>query len=88
VVPICILGPRLLQDGEVGIGIFPENKKLLVCVLGLRRFVGDRVRPAKLQFGEAECHKCSERTMVCSVARLAGVALVLVGIVVLRIART
>jgi len=47
-----VLGLGLLQDGNVGIGVFPEGEKILVRSFRLGGVTGKRVGPAQLQVGQ------------------------------------
>jgi hypothetical protein len=44
-----ILRLGLLQDGDVGIGVFPERKEVLVCRLAFNRIACHRVGATKLK---------------------------------------
>jgi hypothetical protein len=46
---VRVLRLGLLQDGDVGVGIFPERKEILVGGAGLRVVSRQNVRSADLQ---------------------------------------
>ena len=46
------LGLGLLQDGDIGIGVFPEREEILICSLGFDGVSGDGICAGELQVGE------------------------------------
>ena len=42
-----VLRLGLLQDGDVGIGVFREGEEVLICCATLRRVAGERVGTGK-----------------------------------------
>jgi hypothetical protein len=46
-----------LQDGNVGVGVFPEDEKILVCTLRLGGVAGQRVGASELEMGQCSSHK-------------------------------
>src|ERR1019366_5435664 len=51
-----MLGPRLLQDRDVRVGVFPQCKKILVCAAALGSVFGESVGASQSKMGE-----CSQR---------------------------
>src|SRR5215469_7612052 len=51
-----VLGLGLLQDGDFGIGVFPESKKILIGGLRLRGVAIDGIRAAKLKMRQRPEH--------------------------------
>src|SRR6202158_5620555 len=41
-----------LQDGDVGVGVFPEGEEVLVCTLRFGRITCHRVGATELEMGE------------------------------------
>jgi hypothetical protein len=52
----CVLGPGLLQDGDAGVGVFPQREKILVSSLRFRAVAGQGIRAAK-----AKMRECGQR---------------------------
>ena len=48
----CVLRLGLLQDGDVGVGVFPEGEEILVCTLRFCRITRHRVSTTDLQMGQ------------------------------------
>ena len=46
-----ILGFRLLVDGDVGVGVFPESEEVLVSCTGFGTFARENVGTAQPKFG-------------------------------------
>jgi hypothetical protein len=46
-----VLRLGLLQDGNVGVGVFPEGKKVLICITSYGRISRQSPGPAQLQMG-------------------------------------
>jgi hypothetical protein len=44
-----VLRFRFFQDGDVGVGVFPEGKEVLVCRLGFGGITCDRVGATELK---------------------------------------
>ena len=40
------------EDGDIGVGVLPEGKKILIVGLGFAAVAGDNVCPCHLQVGE------------------------------------
>ena len=47
-----VLRLGLLQDGDVGIGVFPEREEILVLDAGLRQVTLDGIGAAEAKMGE------------------------------------
>src|SRR5215472_3032096 len=51
-----VLGLSLLQDGDVGVGVFPESEKLLIGGLRLCRVAIDGIPTAELKMRQRPQH--------------------------------
>src|SRR5712692_3904909 len=54
---LCVLRLGLLQDGNVGIGVFPEGEKILICGAALCRVTLQRVGTCESDMRECSGHK-------------------------------
>ena len=54
---LCVLRLGLLQDGDVGVGVFPEGKEVLVSGAGTFFVATHRLRSAQLQVRECAQHE-------------------------------
>src|ERR1039458_6929481 len=46
---LCVLRLGFFQDGDVGVGVFPEREEVLVCTLRFGGVAGKGIGPAQLQ---------------------------------------
>jgi len=49
---LCVLRFGFFQDGDFGIGVFPERKEILVGSLGFGGVAGEDIRTGELEAGE------------------------------------
>src|ERR1039458_8275582 len=52
-----VLGLGLLQDGDVGVGVFPEGEEILVCSLRFGGIACHRIGASELEMGQCSSHK-------------------------------
>jgi hypothetical protein len=49
---LCVLRLGFLQDGNVGVGVFPEGEEIFVGGTGFGVVSGERISSAELEMGE------------------------------------
>jgi len=58
------LGYGLLEDGDIGVGAFPEGEEVMIGCVRLGRITRHRVRTTKWETSECSSHKVQHDTSV------------------------
>src|SRR5260370_17581858 len=59
-----VLGPGFLQNGDVGIGVFPESEEVLIGSLGFRGVAGEDISAGKAEMRQRAQRKVDDNAAV------------------------